>query len=244
MLPLPRRTFARTMRASSMPGHTTSTARPRHPRTPPCGRRSRPPRTCCARRLASHLARFATRLRQRPRCRRRIPRAHGETRPPRRCPELRRYTRRRLQSRPIPPRGARWSPTRRTRRHGAHSSAGRRIRGKRGFEHGARRRRERALDFLADAGERGFGCFSHAASSLRTTLRQTRTRAQRRGSQDSTHAGSPPPGTGWSSCTASPCRAGASAPRSRRPGRWTASSGTRARGCVCRADRRARRVGK
>ena len=44
--------------------------------------------------------------------------AHGETRPPRRSPELRRYTRRRLQSRPIPPRGARWSPTRRTRRRG------------------------------------------------------------------------------------------------------------------------------
>lgn len=120
MLPLPpphvRAHHARVFYAPShthVDGHDLGTRERRHA----AGAR-RPPRTCCARRLASHLARFATRLRQRPRCRRRIPRAHGETRPPRRSPELRRYTRRRLQSRPIPPRGARWSPTRRTRRHG------------------------------------------------------------------------------------------------------------------------------
>ena len=66
-------------------------------------------------------------------------------------------------------------------RGGAGAFVCRRDPGKRGFEHGARRRRERAPDFLADAGKRGFGCLSHAVSSLRTTLRQTRTRAQRRG---------------------------------------------------------------
>ncbi len=73
-------------------------------------------------------------------------------------------------------------------------------------------------DFLADAGKRGFGCFSHAVSSLQTTLRQTRTRVQRRGSQDSTHAGSPQPGTGWSSCTAT--RGGICGATSPQMGHW------------------------
>ena len=115
---------------------------------------------------------------QRPRCRRRTPRAHGETRPPRRSPELQRYTRRRLQSRPIPPRGARWSPTRRTRRRERTRPRAQSGRARLRARAGATRS---ALDFLANAGKRGFGCFSHAVSSLQTTLRQTRTRAQRRG---------------------------------------------------------------